>query len=107
AFPQHTRNFPGLDAGRDQEDFTFYICAQRCGYIMRGFFDLALSPQIIIQRMTHVLIIETEKNMNPWGLNIRIHHAYSQPLQRAEICQVCTGVGFASSATERMNRNDL
>src|SRR5690606_7097436 len=116
AFAQHTGDFTHLDARRNQVDLptlgddqhlTGNVTVEVGGHVNRRFFDFALAPQVIVERILNIVFVQAIQHVNSRRLDVRIDHADTHPPAGEQSRKICRRVRFARTTPEGVYRNDL
>jgi len=64
ALTQDVRDLVRFDTGRDEEYFALNVATQALSHVVRGLLNVAFAPQIVVERMHHLVLFQAEQDMN-------------------------------------------
>jgi hypothetical protein len=67
---------------------------------MSCFLNVTFSPQVIIQGVNHVRLVQIKKNVDTGRLYVGIHNANPETLLGKQGRQIRSGIGFPRSTAE-------
>jgi hypothetical protein len=68
-----------------------------------GFLDMARAPQIIIERVVHLCLVQTKQDMNTWRLDVGIDDADTPSPGREQRGKVGGGIGLTCPTSIRVD----
>src|SRR5262245_65109917 len=74
---------------------------------MGGFLDMACAPQVVVERMLELRLVQAKQDMNSGRLDVGIDDTHSPSVSSQQSSKISGDVGLTRSPSIRMNRNDL
>ena len=80
------------------KDLPFDRCTQARCYVIGRLRDVAVAPQIIVERLADLGLVHAEQDVNAWRLDVGVDYTDAPPLGRQQRGDVGGDIGFARPA---------